>query len=238
VRLEERVSERTRLARDLHDTLLQSFQGLMLRLQVVNELMPESKVKEQLEQTLERADQALAEGRSAVYDLRSPAINPNELVQAVKALGHELATQGSAAFRLVVEGPARDLHPIIRDEIYRITREALRNAFSHARANHIEAEITYGERALQLRIRDDGNGIPPGVLAEGRPGHYGLSGMRERVKQIGGKLDIWSGSEAGAGTEIDVSVAGSIAYATATDRPLFRLFRKRKDECDSSSVRG
>ena len=225
VRLEERVSERTRLARDLHDTLLQSFQGLMLRLQVVNDLLPEGKVKQQLEQTLERADQAIAEGRDAVCDLRSSATTTNELAQAVKALGDELATQDSAAFRLVVEGPTRDLHPIVRDELYRITREALRNAFSHARAKHVEAEITYGERAFQLRIRDDGNGILPEVLAEGRLGHYGLSGMRERAKQIGGKLDIWSG--AGAGTEIEVNIEGSIAYATVTDRPRFRLFRKK-----------
>jgi signal transduction histidine kinase len=225
VRFEERVSERTRIARDLHDTLLQSFQGLMLRLQVVDELLPPGKAKDQLEQTLERADQAIAEGRSAVYDLRSSATLTNELAQAVRALGEELTTQDSAAFHLVVEGPARDLHPIIRDELYRITREALRNAFSHARAHHIETEITYGDRAFRLRIRDDGAGISPEFLEEGRPRHYGLSGMRERARQIGGKLDIWSGP--GAGTEIELSIASSIAYLTSARRPLFRLFRKQ-----------
>ena len=225
VRLEERVGERTRIARDLHDTLLQSFQALMLRLQVVDDLLPEGKAKEQLEQTLQRADQAMAEGRSAVYDLRSSSTVANDLAQAVRGLGDELATQDSAAFRLVVEGPARDLHPIIRDEVYRITREALRNVVSHAHAHHIETEITYGERAFRLRIRDDGEGIPPEILEEGRPGHYGLPGMRERAKQIGGKLDIWSGT--GAGTEIELSIAGSIAYRTSAGRPFFRLFRKK-----------
>jgi signal transduction histidine kinase len=223
--MEERIRERTRIARDFHDTLLQSFHGLMLRLQAVDELLPESKAKEQLEQTLERADQAIAEGRSAVYDLRSSTAITNELAQAVKAVGDELATQDAAAFRLVVEGPTRELHPIIRDELYRIAREALRNAFSHARAHHIEAELTYGDRAFRLRIRDDGDGIPPEILDGGRPGHYGLPGMRERAKQIGGKLDVWSG--AGAGTEIELAIKGSNAYVTRTDRPLFRLFRKK-----------
>jgi ligand-binding sensor domain-containing protein len=225
VRLEERVCERTRIARELHDTLLQSFQGLILRLQVVDDLLPDGKAKEQLEQTLQRADQAIAEGRSAVYDLRSSTTITNDLAQAVTALGDELAAPGSAVFRLVVEGLPRDLNPIVRDEIYRIAREALRNAFTHARAAHIEAEITYGERALRLRIRDDGEGIPPGILEGGLAGHYGLPGMRERARQIGGKLDIWSGT--GAGTEIELSIAGSIAYRRSKGRSLFRLFHKK-----------
>jgi signal transduction histidine kinase/ligand-binding sensor domain-containing protein len=225
LRFEERLAERTRIARELHDTLLQSFQGLMLRLQVVDDLLPPGKAKEQLEQSLERADQAIAEGRNAVYDLRSSATTTNDLAQAVRALGDELAIQDSTAFHLVVEGPTRDLYPIIRDELYRITREALRNAFSHAAAHHIETEIIYGKRAFRLRIRDDGQGIPPAMLEAGRPGHYGLSGMRERAQQIGAKLEIWSGAK--AGTEIELSIAGSIAYRTSTGGPLFRLFRKK-----------
>ena len=158
-----------------------------------------------------------------MYDLRSSATITNDLAQAVRALGEELAEKDSAAFRLVVEGPQRDLRPTIRDELYRITREALRNAFRHARAHLIETEITYGDRAFRLRIRDDGAGIPPEMLEAGRPGHYGLPGMRERARQIGCKLEIWSG----VGTEIEVSIAGSIAYSTFTGRPLFRLFRKK-----------
>ena len=149
-RMEERVAERLRIARDLHDTLLQSVQGLMLRLQVVDDILPEGKAKHQLEQALERADQAIAEGRNAVHDLRHSPTRLNDLAPAVRALGEELATQHSASFRLLVEGTARDLTPILRDEVYRITREALRNAFSHARARQIEAEIAYGERALRV----------------------------------------------------------------------------------------
>ena len=223
--LEARVNERTRIARDLHDTLLQSFQGLMLRLQLVEDLLPEGKAKNQLEQSLQRADQAIAEGRRAVYDLRSSTAAPTDLAQAVRSLGEEFATENSAAFHLVVEGAARDLNPIIRDELCLITREALRNAFNHAHAHHIEVDITYGERAFRLRIRDDGEGIPTQILEEGRPGHYGLSGIRERAKQVGGKLDFWS--RAGAGTEIELSIPGSIAYRTSVARPLFPFVRKK-----------
>jgi signal transduction histidine kinase/ligand-binding sensor domain-containing protein len=212
----ERLEERSRIARELHDTLLQSFQGLMLRLQVVSDLLPKGGAKEEFEQTLERADQAIAEGRSAVYGLRASTSLTSDLAQAVKALGNELAAQDSAAFNLVVEGATLDLHPIIRDEFYRITREALRNAFTHARARHIEAEITYTQRLFRLRIRDDGEGIAPATLEDGRAGHYGLRGMHERAKQIGAKLTIWS--QVRAGTEIELSIPGSIAYDTRPRR--------------------
>lgn len=228
LRFEERLAERTRIARELHDTLLQSFQGLMLRLQVVNELLPPGKAREQLEQSLERADQAVAEGRNALYDLRSSTATTNDLAQAVRALGEDMATEDGAAFHLVVEGRTRELHPIVRDEVYRITREALRNAFTHALARHIETEITYGERALRVRIRDDGQGVPPHMLQAGRPGHYGISGMRERARQIGARLEVWS--RANAGTEVELSIEGSVAYFTRGRLSLWQLFRKRQVE--------
>jgi signal transduction histidine kinase len=227
LRLEARVNERTRLARVLHDTLLQSFQGLMLRLQVVSDLLPQGKAKEELEQTLQRADQAIAEGRDAVYDLRSSATTTNDLAQALRALGNELATPDGRTFRLVVEGSTRDLHPIVRDEVYRISREALRNAFTHSQGHHIEAEITYGDRLFRLRIRDDGEGIAPAILEQGRAGHYGLPGMRERAKQIGANLSIWSGT--GAGTEVELNIPGSIAYEVVLGAR-FRIFRKRTEQ--------
>jgi signal transduction histidine kinase len=219
LRLEERVSERTRIARALHDTLLQSFHGLMLHLQIVDDLLQSGEAKEKLERTLERADQAIAEGRDAVYDLRSSATTTNELSQAVRALCDELTTPDAAAFQLKVEGAPRNLHPIIRDEVYRITREALRNAFSHARAHHIEAELIYAERLFRLRIRDDGTGIEPAMLEEGRSGHYGLPGMRERARQIGAEFRIRSG--VGTGTEIELRIPGSIAYRTLPHRFLW-----------------
>jgi signal transduction histidine kinase len=224
-RLHERVTERTRIARELHDTLLQSFQGLMLRLQVVDDLLPEGRAKRQLEQALERGDQAIAEGRNAVYDLRGAAVGTNDLAESVRALGEELATQDLAEFHLMVEGTARDLNPILRDEVYRITREALRNAFRHARARHVETEIVYGDQVFRVRVRDDGEGIQQSTLEQGREGHYGLQGMRERARQAGGTLDIWS--RPGAGTEIDLSITGAIAYQRSPDRRWLGLLRKR-----------
>jgi signal transduction histidine kinase len=223
-RLEERLAERSRIARELHDTRLQSFQGLMLRFQVVDELLPPGKAKEELEKALNRADEAIAEGRQAVHDLRHSRERTDDLEQAMRALGDELASQDSAAFRLVVEGPPQELLPITRDDLYQIAREALRNAFNHAQALQIEVEITYGPRLLRLRIRDDGNGIPQEILEEGRDGHYGLRGMRERASHIGARLKIWSG--VGAGTEIELSVPGSIVYSTSRGRRRFRWLRR------------
>jgi signal transduction histidine kinase len=124
----------------------------------------------------------------------------------------------------VIEGPRRELDPIIRDQIYRIAREALRNAFAHSGAGHIEAEITFGERLFRLRIRDDGAGIPPEMVDGGRSGHFGLAGMRERAKQIGSQLTISSGPQ--AGTEIELSVKDSIAYDKTARTPRWRLFRR------------
>jgi len=227
-RLEERVRERTRIARELHDTLLQSFQGLMLRFQTGVELLPArpDEAREALEKALERGDQAIAEGRDAVQDLRSSAPITNDLARAVTALGEELASQDSAAFGLVVEGAPRELHPILRDEIYRIAREAVRNAFRHAQALHIEAEISYGEDALRVRVRDDGRGIDPVVVEEGRAGHFGLPGMRERAKRMGAELNVWSG--VGSGTEVELSVPGTIAYGRGPARGWW--WRRQKHE--------
>jgi signal transduction histidine kinase len=217
LRFEERLAERTRIARELHDTLLQSFQGLMLHFQAVDDLLPAGKAKEALEKALNRADQAIVEGREAIQNLRSSTTVTNELGEAMAALSEEFGgardgKNGSPALRVSVEGTPRELHPILRDDIYRIAREAVRNAFLHAQASKIEADITYGARLLRLCIRDDGKGIDPKLLDAGRDGHWGLAGMRERAEQIGARLDIWS--EVGAGTEVELRVPGSVAYGT------------------------
>jgi signal transduction histidine kinase len=223
-RLEERLSERTRIARMLHDTLLQSLQGLMLHLQVVEDMLPDGKAKEKLERTLERADQAIIEGRDAVSDLRASATVTNDLAQAVRSLCDELAAPGGAALLVTVEGSSRDLHPIIRDEVYRIAREAIRNAFAHAGATQIETQIIYAERHFRLRIRDDGKGMDAATLKAGRPGHYGLQGMRERGRQVGAEFTLKSGVS--AGTQIELSIPRSIAYRSS-QRRRFRWFGKK-----------
>jgi len=168
---------------------------------------------------------------NAIQNLRSSTTATNDLAQAIAALGEELSdrdgSSDSAKLRLAVEGKPQELHPILRDDVYRIAREALRNAFSHAQASEIEAEITYSEQLLRLRIRDNGTGIDPNVVETGREGHWGLQGMRERAQQIGAQLEIWS--QAGAGTEVDLSIPGSIAYAIARGRSGFRLFRNRQE---------
>jgi signal transduction histidine kinase len=231
--LDERVAERTRIARELHDTLLQSFQGLMLRFQSARHLLPEhpAEAVEALDGALERADQAIAEGRDAIQNLRSSTTVSNELAQAITSLAEELTSgangeKSSATFRISVEGSPRDLNPIVRDDIHRIAREALRNAFRHAQAAQIEAEVTYGVREVRLRIRDDGKGIDTSHLSGGRARHWGLTGMRERAEQIGARLNLWS--KVGAGTEVELCIPGSVAYgARSGGVGVFRLSSKQ-----------
>jgi signal transduction histidine kinase len=221
--LEARVGERTRIARDLHDTLLQSFHGVLLRFQAVSNLLPErpAEAKQRLDSAIDQAAQAITEGRDAIQGMRQSTAETNDLALAITTLGDELAadeTNGnSAALRVGVEGTPRDLHPILRDEVYRIAGEALRNAARHAQARKIEVEIRYDHRQFRVRIRDDGKGIDPKVLKDqGRAGHFGLHGMRERANLVGGKLEVWS--ELDSGTEIELSIPAKIAYAKAPPR--------------------
>ena len=229
-----RVSERTRIARELHDSLLQGFQGMMFRLQAVRDMLPESSEAAQaLDVALERGDKAIAEGRDTVSDLREPIMGGSDIAQALTALGKELAAQSGNGLvpcvRVLVEGKQRELDPVLRDEIYRIGREALRNAFRHSRAQKIEAEITYGDAEFLLHVRDDGSGIDAAFANQGsRAGHWGLPGMRERAKGFGGKLEVWS--EDGAGTEIELSVPAAIAYGKSDARRRFWSRRKKIEE--------
>ena len=221
-RLDERVNERTRIARELHDTLLQSFHGLLLRFQTALYLLPDrpADAKAQLAGAIDHAAKAITEGRDAVQGLRTSTIEKNNLALAISALGADLAADGSGlrpAFHVAVEGETQELHPILRDEIYKIAAEALRNAFRHAHAGRVEVEIRYDTEQFRLRVRDDGQGIDPKVLAnQGREGHYGLRGMPERAALIGGKLAVWS--EVGAGTEVELRLPARIAYATSRRR--------------------
>ena len=230
--LEARVNERTRIARELHDSLLQGFQGLMFRLQAVRDQLPErpSEAVQALDIALERGDKAIAEGRDTVSDLRESIVGDKDVAEALTALGEELAAQstnGAApCVRVLVEGKRRELDPLLRDEVYRIAREALRNAFGHAKAQKIEAEITYRDSEFLLHVRDDGIGIATQVVNQGaRAGHWGLPGMRERAKSFGGKLEVWS--EHDAGTEIALIVPASIAYGKSEPRRRLWFWRKK-----------
>jgi signal transduction histidine kinase/streptogramin lyase len=216
--LEGRVDERLRVARDLHDTLLQSFQGLMPVFQTARNLLPgqSDRAAEVLDEGLHDAADAIVEGRNAIQNLRARPSLDFDLVSLLNAAGQELAQSPEAegsepAFRVVVEGSRQPLAPLLQDEIYRIGREMLRNAFRHAHAGRIEAEIRYDRDMFRLRIRDDGKGIDSSVLKQGaRTGHWGLPGMHERARRMGGRLKIWS--EPGAGTEAELTVPARIAY--------------------------
>ena len=211
-RLEARLAERERIARELHDTLLQGMQGLIWRFQAATDRIPRGEpAREMMEQSLDRADQLLAESRDKVKDLRPAVAAATDLAEALAAEGKQLAEAHPAEFRVSVQGVSRELHPIVREEGFLIAREALGNAFRHAAAKDIEAEVSYGNEALQVRIRDNGQGISASVLNEGgTPGHFGLIGMRERAKKLGGRLEVWS--KTGAGTEIDLWVPAKVAY--------------------------
>jgi signal transduction histidine kinase len=232
LRLEERVCERTRLARDLHDTLLQSLHGVMFEFQAARNMFPKrpEEALQALDNALMGTEQAITESQDAIENLRSTSMTENGLAQLIKATGENLAAarsgdNDSPTFGLTVEGQPRALTPAIRDEIYYIVREVLRNAFRHAQAHRIEADILYGEDQLRLRVRDDGKGMDPQVLEKGRrPRHWGLPGVRERAQQMGAKLDVWS--EAGAGTEIQLAVSASVAYQKTSRRSGFRLFQR------------
>ena len=218
IRLEERTSERTRIARELHDSLLQGFQGLMFRLQAVRRMLPDraEEAERALDVALDKGDEAIAEGRDAVQDLRSSALIESNFVNVIGTMGQEIApsadTGSAPSFRVIVEGKECELDIAVRDDVYRITREATRNAFRHASARAIEVEIAYGEAQFSIRVRDDGIGLDPNIVDRGeRRGHWGLPGMRERADSFGGRLNVWS--EHGAGTEVEVIIPARIAYA-------------------------
>jgi signal transduction histidine kinase/ligand-binding sensor domain-containing protein len=228
LRLEGRVAERLRIARDLHDTMLQSFQGVLLKFHAVTYLLPDrpAEARQKLESVIDQAQEAIVEGRDAVQGLRSSTVVTNELARAISTFGEELLAEqiGPQAtdFRVIVDGASRDIVPLVRDEVYRIACEALHNAFRHAQAKLIEVEIQYARRQLRLRFRDDGKGIDPKILSEGgREGHFGLAGMYERAKLVGGKLAVLSKLD--SGTEVELTIPASVAYAksSATRRSLF-----------------
>lgn len=218
VRFEERLAERSRIARELHDTLLQSFQGAVLRFRAVTYMLPDRPVEARatLENAIDQARQAIVEGRDAVQGLRSPAMATNDIAVAIAMLAETLSTddgsQSPPAIQVNVEGVPRELPPIVQDEVYRIAGEAMRNAFRHARASRIEVEIRYDQNRFQLRVRDDGKGIDAGASG-GRKyeGHYGMAGMNERAKLLGGTLSVWS--ELDSGTEAELTIPASVAYA-------------------------
>jgi signal transduction histidine kinase/ligand-binding sensor domain-containing protein len=223
-RLEERLAERERIARELHDTLLQGFQGLMLHFQrAFNQIPAHDPARETMKHAMAAADEVLVEGRERVRDLRMEE-TATEFSDLVAAYGEELAKDGDVKFKLALVSTPERLHPLVGDEVYQIAREALANAFRHSAATQVEVEITYHRERLSVRVRDNGCGIAPEILTAGRKGHWGLSGMRERAVAIGAKLSIWS--HPGRGTEIDLTVPSRVAYLSGHSDSLWQRVKE------------
>jgi signal transduction histidine kinase len=215
--LEVRVAERTRIARDLHDTLLQSFHGLLYRFQAARFMFPERMEEgiQSLDAALVRTEQALEESRNSIQGLRLGLSAESELDQMLIVTSQELASShvedGSPQFKVIVEGERQGLSPIIKEEIGQIARELIRNAFRHACAHEIEAELRYDTDVFRLVVRDDGKGIAPEILRDGGcAGHWGMPGVHERAGGIGARLEFWS--QAGAGTEVRLTLPAAVAY--------------------------
>jgi len=237
---EARVAERTRIARELHDTLLQTLHGLLFRFQAVRNLLPRrpDEAMKSLDSAIDDTERALAESRDAIQGLRSEPLAKGSLAESLIAASRELANSVSAVeeppvFELIEEGDRHTLSATTKNEVCRIALEIMRNAYRHARATRIEAEIRYDDQVLRLRIRDNGKGIDPKVLKDGGiAGHWGLQGVRERADRIGAKLDFWS--EAGAGTEVQLTIPAGVAYETSREGDGSKLLRKVENRAQHS----
>ncbi len=233
MRFEERLAERTRIAQELHDTLLQGFLSVSMQAHVVSDMLPaDSDAKPTFTRALQLMGQVIEEGRNTVRGLRSSNKASLDLEHAFARIREELSVDGAGdepiEFRVIVDGQPRPLHPLLRDEVYRIGREALINAFRHARAKSVDLELKYSPSHLRVVVRDDGCGIDPQILGEGRDGHWGLSGMRERSDRIGAQFHVWSSPA--AGTEVELRVPAHVAFEDHRNYRLTRMsrhFRRR-----------
>jgi signal transduction histidine kinase len=216
MQLEARMLERERIARELHDTLLQGFQGLMLRFQsVADRIPPEQPARALIEEVMVRGDEVLAQGRDRVRELRGAEVE-EELPVGLQKYARHFAAESAANVHVEVDGTPRVLHPVVNDELIAICGEAVANAVKHAQASKIDVRVIYQRGGVRLVVSDDGIGIEPGVLEAGRSGHFGLAGMRERAHRI--RAEFMLSSRGHAGTRVEVRVPASVAYARRPTR--------------------
>jgi signal transduction histidine kinase len=229
VRFEERLAERSQIARELHDTLLQGLLSASWQLNVAIEQLPaDSPARPAMNRVLEVMEKIVSEGRNTVRGLRSSINSAHELKNALSQIPQQLGKEQAVDFRVVVEGRPLPLQPAIRDDVYSISREALVNAFQHADAKEIEVQLQYAPVQLRIVVRDDGHGIDSDVLKMGRDGHCGFSSMRERAERIGAKLRLWSRD--GGGTEVELLVRSGVAFGprvAPSTAKWFQLFRRK-----------
>ena len=229
---EERLDERTRIAQELHDTLLQGLLATSMHMHLMLDRLPDgSMAHAEVSRVLKMMQQVVNDSRNAVRGLRAPTPNFDDLETALSRVREELAVPDSIGFRIIVDGLRRPLNPLIRDQVYRIAREGLSNAFRHSGAPLVEVEINYCASDLRLTVRDNGCGVREDVLRSGRDGHWGLIGMRECAEKIGANLKLMS--HAGAGTELDLTIPGHIAFTGSRDGRARRWFRWRRTKARS-----
>ena len=211
-RLEERLDERERIARELHDTLLQGLFGLSLRLQAaVNQLADDNPVRSEITRALSHSDAIMQDGRERIKNLRGQRSESTTLLEALDMLGQDLQSISAAQFHLSADGSPKTLNPCAQEEITFIVREALSNAFRHSNASTIAVEVSFKPSHLRLRVHDNGVGIAHALLQSGgRENHWGLASMRERAGKLRGQLRLENRSK--GGTQVDLHVPASIAY--------------------------
>jgi signal transduction histidine kinase/ligand-binding sensor domain-containing protein len=224
-RFEERLKERTRLAQELHDNLIQDVMGISLQIEVTDELVPaDSPAKQSLGRALRLCKTALEAGRRALNDLRSAPLNADDLVKSFSQLSDEFAGDAGSLVDVVVEGRERPLNAMAGNDVMQVGRQAIANALQHAHARKIHVLLSYGERLLQIQVQDNGCGMDEDSLNSPRPGHYGMAGMKERAERLGGSLSIRS--VVGEGTEVSLSVPANVTYQGGEPGSASRLAQK------------
>jgi signal transduction histidine kinase len=208
---EERLAERTRIAQELHDTLLQGFLAVSMQLHAaLDHLSANSAEQQGFSDVLQLLDRVLEQGRCAVQGLRSPIERNTSLGEAFAGVPKDLGLPSAVAFRVVVHGREKELRAGLGHEVYRIGREAIVNAYRHSGARDIETEVEFRPTELRIAVRDNGCGIDPQDLQWGRNGHWGLQGMRERAERIGARLRLWS--RVALGTEVELYIPAQLAF--------------------------
>jgi signal transduction histidine kinase len=232
-RFEERLAERTRLARELHDTLLQTIQGSKM---IVDDLLDPSAASRRPREVMGRLSNALAQAslelRTALNSLRNATAAGNDLEEALRRAGDDCASRGLTNIEFIVEGTARHMYPIVRDEIYRIGHEAIRNACQHSGADHIEVRLSYGQD-LVLSVQDSGRGIDPEVASHGKNDHFGLQGMRERAERSGGRLTISTSPH--SGTRLVLMIPGNKVFFNGGPRWRTLLMKIMRSPSETNS---
>jgi signal transduction histidine kinase len=210
-RFEERLGERTRIAQELHDNLLQDLLGISLQIEVTDELLPSDlPAKLPLQKALRLSKSALDQGRGALNDLRALSLGADDMVKGFSQTADALRKEGGGEMSILVEGRERPLNPVTGNDVLQIGRQAIANAFQHARAGRIRVLLSYGKRELRVSVQDNGCGVDEDMITNGRPGHHGIRGMRERAERIGATLSIRSGP--GQGTEVELWVPADLVY--------------------------